>query len=61
MLVFVFSMICLFFCFFFSHFQYDDDEDGMNAPNFTEPEIETTQDGFMSLQQERLMFPDTHL
>ena len=33
----------------------------MNAPNFTEPEIETTQDGFMSLQQERLMFPDTHL
>lgn len=39
--------------------QYDE-EDG-NGRSFTEPEIETTQEGFVSLQQERLMFPDTHL
>ncbi|XP_066923568.1 usherin-like [Clytia hemisphaerica] len=36
------------------------DDDGV-SPNYTEPEIETTQDGFVSMQQERIMFPDTHL
>jgi len=43
-----------------SFVQYDEDDDGMMG-NYTEPEIETTQDGFVSLQQERIMFPDTHL